>query len=287
MAMAIACSDQPPRGPRAELWIAGDVHLGATGILAIPASVGGAAGIINLEGGIGSGAASSSSARLVNDPSALPALAGAGVRVAGIANNHTRDLGATGPAETARQLARWGIAPAGDIAGAALVSAGTLKVVVTAHDLSAGVPAGLAEELAEVRLRGDALVSTFHVAGPPSYIPKPDLRAAVDTALAAGARVVAAHGTHALGPVERRGGAVVAWGLGNLAFACDCSREPEGAILRVTIPGDGEVEATIIPIDAGLAGTPPRLAADPALALDLLDAIGSSPLSRQGNRARF
>jgi poly-gamma-glutamate capsule biosynthesis protein CapA/YwtB (metallophosphatase superfamily) len=287
MAMAIACSDQPPRAARAELWITGDVHLGATGTLAIPPSVGGGPGIINLEGGIGLAAASSSSVRLVNDPSALPALAGAGVRVAGIANNHARDLGPTAPAETARKLARWGIAPVGDVAGAALVATGDMKVVVTAHDLSGGVPAGLARELANARLRGDALVSTFHVAGPPSYIPRPELRAAVDAALAAGARVVAAHGTHALGPVERRGGAVIAWGLGNLAFACDCSREQEGAILRVAIPRDGAVEATIIPIDAGLAGAPARPAADPVLALDLLDAIGSSPLSRQGSRGGF
>src|SRR5690606_36201598 len=52
-----ACSDPPrpaagadPAGAdpaRADLWIAGDVHLGATGTLAIPVSVDGAPGIIN------------------------------------------------------------------------------------------------------------------------------------------------------------------------------------------------------------------------------------------------
>jgi poly-gamma-glutamate capsule biosynthesis protein CapA/YwtB (metallophosphatase superfamily) len=133
---------------------------------------------------------------------------------------------------------------------------------------------------------GDVLVATFHVTGPPSYLPRPELRAAVDTAITAGALVVAAHGTHALGPVERRGKAVIAWGLGNLLFACDCTDEVDGAVLRVSIDGDA-ARARILPIDAGLRGAPARPGHNPELILDLLDALGSSPLRREGPAAGF
>jgi hypothetical protein len=161
-----------------------------------------------------------------------------------------------------------------------------MRVVITAHDLGGGVPAGLSSELADARALGDALLSTFHVTGPPSYLPRPELRAAVDIALAAGARVIAAHGTHALGPVERRGGAVIAWGLGNLLFACDCTDEVDGLILRVSIDRH-EVRARIIPIDAGLRGGDARNGHNPSLILDLLDALGSSPLRREASAAFF
>jgi hypothetical protein len=159
-------------------------------------------------------------------------------------------------------------------------------VVITAHDLTTGVPAGLPDELRGARAAGDVLVSTFHVTGPPSYLPRPELRDAVGAALAAGARVIAAHGTHAVGPVERRGDAVIAWGLGNLLFACDCTGEVDGAILRVSIEGDA-VRAHIVPIDAGLRGGAARPGHDPALVVDLLDALGSSPLRREASGAWF
>jgi poly-gamma-glutamate capsule biosynthesis protein CapA/YwtB (metallophosphatase superfamily) len=222
----------------------------------------------------------------VNAPAAVASLRASGVRVAGIANNHAGDRGASGLAETAEALRRTGIRPAGGPAGAAVIEVNGQRVVVTAHDLAAGVPAELSANLAAARATGDVLVATFHATGPPSYLPRPELRAAVDVAIAAGARVVATHGTHALGPVERRGGAVIAWGLGNLLFACDCTDEVDGAILRVTIDAD-VLRARIVPIDAGLRGAPARAGHDPALVFDLLEALGSSPLQREGAAASF
>jgi hypothetical protein len=189
-------------------------------------------------------------------------------------------------AVTQTALVAHGIAPAGGAAGPGVLSVGERRVVVTAHDLTDGVPAALADELHAARAQGDALVSTFHVTGPPSYLPRPELRFAVDVALDAGAVVIAAHGTHALGPVERRGRAVIAWGLGNLLFACDCTDDIDGAILRVSIDGDA-VRADIIPIDAGLQGAAARPAHDPQLIFDLFDALGSSPLLREKSFARF
>jgi poly-gamma-glutamate capsule biosynthesis protein CapA/YwtB (metallophosphatase superfamily) len=206
---------------------------------------------------------------------------------AGIANNHARDAGPDGAAATVRALTASGVRPAGGPAGAAVLTLGGLRVVVTAHDLEAGVPATLRADLRAARQRGDVLVATFHVTGPATYLPRPELLDAVAIALEAGAQVIAAHGTHELARVERRGRAVIAWGLGNLAFACTCTDEPSGAVLEVALASDGAHEASIIPIDAGLAGGAARAAADPALTFELLEALGTPRLQRLEDRARF
>jgi poly-gamma-glutamate synthesis protein (capsule biosynthesis protein) len=220
-------------------------------------------------------------------PRALSELRAAGVIAAGIANNHARDAGPGGGAATVRALAAAGVQAAGGPAGPATVMLGRLRVVVTAHDLEAGVPATLRADLAAARRRGDVLVATFHVTGPPTYLPRPELLDAVAIALEAGAAVIAAHGTHELARVERRGRAVIAWGLGNLAFACACTDEPSGAVLAVALGPDGAGEASIIPIDAGLSGGAAHAAADPALTFELLEALGATRLERLGSRARF
>jgi len=98
---------------------------------------------------------------------------------------------------------------------------------------------------------------------------------------------VAAEGTHALGKVERRGGAVIAWGLGNLAFACDCTDEVDGALLEVDLDGQGAGAAAVVPVEAGLMGRPAAAAPDAPALYELLERIGSSPLRPEGPRARF
>ena len=90
-----------------------------------------------------------------------------------------------------------------------------------------------------------------------------------------------------LGPVERRGDAVIAWGLGNLLFTCDCTGDKDGAILRVTIPEEGAIEAVIIPVDAGIGGQAARPASDPALIIELFESLGSTPLAPLGHSAAF
>lgn len=298
--------------PGARLWIGGDVFLGpgGDGVLAsIPGIVGGEPGIVNLEGPVGAsdngrpgvdrasggrdgdgggpGDTHPTAIRLIHAPRALAELRAAGVVAAGIANNHARDAGPDGAAATARALDAIGLQAAGGPAGPASFLLGRLRVVVTAHDLEAGVPATLRAELVAARRRGDVLVATFHVTGPPTYLPRPELVDAVAIALEAGAQVVAAHGTHELARVERRGRAVIAWGLGNLAFACACTDEQSGALLEVVLGPDGAGEASIIPVDAGLAGTAARAAADPALTFELLEALGATRLQRLGGRAHF
>lgn len=268
------------------LWIGGDVFLGASpeGRLgAIRELERGRAGAVNLEGPIGEPAVAEGG-RLIQLPSVLRELAGAGVRVALIANNHAGDAGPEGAARTAAAVRAAGLLPA---AGAAVIELGGRRIALTAHDLGAGVPAGLAGDLAAARSRADALVATFHVTGPPRYRPAPELVSAVEIALQAGATVVAAEGTHALAKVERRGPAVIAWGLGNLAFACDCTDEEDGLLLEVDLDGQGVREAAVVPVEAGLMGRPAALAPDAPAVYELLEKIGSSPLRPEGPRARF
>ena len=276
------------------LWIGGDVFLGTGGhgaLAGIPAIVDGAPGVVNLEGPAGAagaaGAAGVASPRLLHAPNALAELRAAGVAVAGIANNHAGDAGPGGGAATIHALAAVGVQPAGGPAGPATLVLGGLRIVITAHDLEHGVPAALRDDLAAARRRGDVLVATFHVTGPASYLPRPELVDAVAIALVAGATVIAAHGSHELARVERRGRAVIAWGLGNLAFACACTDEDSGALLDVTLTREGAAAASIIPIDASLLTGATRPAADPALTFELLDALGSTRLERRGDRAGF
>jgi poly-gamma-glutamate capsule biosynthesis protein CapA/YwtB (metallophosphatase superfamily) len=223
----------------------------------------------------------------VNAPGGLELLREAGVRVAGIANNHAMDAGAGGDRVTAEAVHKAGIEPTGRQASAAVFSVEGLRIVVAAHDLTTGVPRELAAELAAARKRGDVLVASYHVTGPESYLPRPELRKAVEIALRADARIIVAHGTHVIGPVERRGQSVIAWGLGNLAFACDCTKEREGLVLRIRARAGGTIIASVVPIEAGLLGEAAKLSSDPKGIFDLLAAIGSSKLERRGAEADF
>ena len=275
----------------AELWLGGDVNLGDGGrgqLQGISGIVQGASGIVNLEGPVTQRSQLvTPKLRLWNAPRALDELLALHVQVAGIANNHSGDAGKSGPKKSAERLKQLSILPAGGRAGVALLHVNGLVIAVTAHDLSHGVPPRLADDLAAARRGADILIATFHVSGPASYLPRPELGRAVEIAYKVGAGVIAAHGTHALGPVERREHAVIAWGLGNLAFACDCTQEKDAIILRVRVAPDGAIKADVIPIQAGLNNAPALPAKDTKGIFDLLEAIGSSKLQRQGSSASF
>jgi hypothetical protein len=271
----------------AELWFGGDVH--ASGRLralldSVPLSTG-SVGVVNLEGPVADGPAATVDANGVHLRQALRApavLRRAGVRVATLANNHALDLGEQGRSDTIRRLRAEGIETArGDPIS---VVAGGEKISVAAFDLSDGVP----PDLGRVVARGSGLrVVSFHVTQKPSYLPAEVLVRAVDTALAAGARVVVAHGSHEPARVERRGDAVVAWGLGNLVFDCECTREADGLVLTVKVSPGGALDAAVLPIRAGLDGEPARPSDDLSVMADLLASLRSSPLRRDGPWLRF
>lgn len=279
----------------AALWFGGDVHLGATargGVEGIAGILGGAAGIVNLEGPVGEGlggARIEGSRVWLTNPAEAPAwLRGQGIVAASIANNHAADAGPEGAARTAARLRDGGVVASGGVAGPARLDVGGTVVTLLSHELE---EPGLDEALAaELRAgEGTFRAVAFHVSGARSYLPSPALRSAVDGAVAAGANVIVVHGTHVLGPVERRGNVVIAWGLGNLLFDCVCTGETEALVLRVALAGpEGAASvAEVFPVTAGLGGVGVTPAADAEGIFTLLDAIGSSPLTRLGEGAGF
>ncbi|HEY6251014.1 MAG TPA: CapA family protein [Candidatus Angelobacter sp.] len=283
-----ACHHPPEKS--AELWLGGDVNLGDGGrgqLQSIAGMVPGTPGIVNLEGPVSEKPADKAHLHLWNSPASLAELSALNVRVAGIANNHAGDAGEAGPEQTIKTLRDHGIAPAGGTAGAALFEVNGIQIVIAAHDLTQGVPANLEADLAAARRHSQVLIATFHVTGPASFLPRPELRQAVEIAYHAGANVIVSHGTHALGPVERRPHAVIAWGLGNMAFACDCTQEEDAMILRVAVGNDKVVSAEVLPLQAGLNTRPAQPSPEAEAIFNLLEAIGSSPLQRKEASAFF
>lgn len=270
--LAACTSPAPPE--KAELWIGGDVHLGLSApsgrIDAIAALFPGAIGVVNLEGPVGT---ASAAAKLVNGAASLEELARARVKVAGIANNHRLDFGLEGVATTRAALGARGIAAASEEPVFLELAGG--RVAITAHDLPSSAPI--------VAPLADLWIATFHVTGPALYLPPAELKAAVNEVLSKGAAAVVAHGTHVLGPIERRGDRVIAWGLGNLLFNCDCTREREGLVLHLVLEDRRVSSAAVVAIQAGLDGEAARVSRE----FELLRAIGSSSFVVEGDFARF
>lgn len=266
------------------LWIAGDAHFGARSGLARLDAIGalfpGAIGIVNLEGPVGT----ATGAKLLASVS-IDELSRAGVRVAGVANNHRRDLGDEGERATLSALRASGVLAA-DRAPAIVVIGGA-RVAITAHDLTNGVPSDLAADLRAARAQADFLIATFHVAGPALYLPSSELKKAAEISLENDAALIVAHGSHTVAPIERRGDRVIAWGLGNVVFDCDCTTERDALVLHVEIVDRKITRVEAVPIEAGLEGSPAQVSSDPAAMFSLLRALGSSTFSARGDRASF
>ena len=145
----------------------------------------------------------------------------------------------------------------------------------------------ISAQVARSRRECDWTVVTFHTAGPALYRPSDRLRMAVDIALSAGASIVVAHGTHTVAPVERRNNAVVAWGLGNLLFNCDCSLETEGIVLRVELRSGQPITAAVIPIQAGIHGQSAQVGGPEGASFALFAAMGGAPLAVDGGLGSF
>lgn len=269
-----ACSRQALPSRPTVLWFGGDVHFGVRAVNALVDLDLDGPLVVNLEGPIGTESRASTKDALFNPPDAAVLLRRAKVVAAGVDNNHSFDDGEMGAQRTRLELERAGVRALGS------ATLGGVKVVQI--DLSRGVPEGL-----ETRLRQErADIVLFHVLAPPLYLPEPELRTAVEMALRAGASAVLAHGSHSLAPVERRGNQVVAWGLGNLAFDCDCTAEDEGLLVRLEFDGHQLTTASVALVRAGLSGRRAALH-DDALSWQLLESLGSTHLTRRGSLADF
>lgn len=266
--LAMGCAARPARSSNAQIWIAGDVQMTrdcARRVAALDALPG--TGVVNLEGPIGPPGPLSAD-ELYNAAAVVPALVRVGVGVFGLANNHRDDRGSAGVTATGAAIEAAGALVA-DRGRPARWRAGNLQV-----QLTAGEPSDLAQMQVDLRRPADLHIASLHVVAPPSYLPAPTTRATVEALLASGADVVAVHGSHAIGAVERRGQQIIAWGLGNLAFDCRCTQEDEGLILALRI-AQGRVHARVVPIRAGLMGAAVKPHPDGAGILALLRGLGS------------
>lgn len=275
------------------LWLGGDVFLtyATPERLAPLADRFAGPGFVNLEGPVGApgerGTVARTDGRVVlrHGEDALAALRASGVRALGLANNHRDDGGPEGRSRTRAAVEAHGLVPV-DERGAVIRLADGRRVALTAHLVTDAVPTELAEALRTAASGADALVVTLHGTHD-GEAPTTALMDAVDMAIAAGARAVAVHGAHALGRVERRRGAVVALGLGNLLFDCDCTDGTDGLLLNLELFPDGTTGAGIVPVRAGLFGEPARPSPDADRVFDRLEALGSAPLVRGDGEAVF
>jgi len=273
-----------PSAPRAaKLWFLGDVHGGARldalfeARSSLATQLASETGFVNLEGIVVEGAGPSSEQRLVNDRAVLSTLARAGVRLASIANNHARDDGPEGIARTAALVTGAGITAIGASSEPTVRVIDGVRIAWIAWDLSHGVPSNAAASLARAAELAPARVLSLHVSAPPLYTPPPAaLREAVRLAVEREVSVVVAHGTHTIAPITRERRTLIAWGLGNAVFHCDCSRETEGLLLRVELAQDGATRAQVAPLEAGLDGRALVFGGAEGASFPLLRALGVS-----------
>ena len=281
----------PKRAPL-KLWLGGDVHIG-TELTRLTEGVAleGAMGIVNLEGPIAPGLSAeinSAGVRLRNAVGTPGILRAAGVGVVGLANNHRLDDGIAGLESTRRALQSAGISPVGG--STRIIEHASWKLALVARELGNTSDRKIAESVRVVVNSSDVVIVSMHVTGPPSYLPSEPLVAVVDSVVSAGGDIVVVHGSHAVAKVERRADALIVWGLGNLVFSCDCTREQDALLLLLSVTktaGTLRIGAELLPLQAGLNGQPARPAADPHVLMGLLKSLGSSTLTPSGAAFSF
>ncbi len=275
------------------LWLAGDTHFGDSHSPLFsqhPESLNGAIGIVNLEGPVRAAATDVSEQHLRTSAHALQTLIAAGVQVVSIANNHRLDDGVEGYTETQRLIRSAGLRVAGVDPAPTVLHTPNGTVGILALDLSSQDPIDpntITAQVARSKRECDWTVVAFHTSGAALYRPSERLRLAAESALTAGASIVVAHGTHTVAPVERRNNAVIAWGLGNLLFNCDCSLETEGIVLRVELRAGQPIGAAVIPIQAGIHGQSAQVAGPEGANFALFAAMGGAPLVVDGGLGSF
>jgi poly-gamma-glutamate capsule biosynthesis protein CapA/YwtB (metallophosphatase superfamily) len=170
-------------------------------------------------------------------PWTAEALAGAGVRLVTLANNHLMDCGREGVTETLEVLSHAGVRVIG--AGADCVAAhapavleapgGTVGVLGYYWNrrcaATARLPGGamdddasLERDITALRQRVDLLVVTSHWGVPYERVPAEAERSRARRAIDLGADAVIAHHPHVVQPLEIHRGRPIFFSVGNLAF---------------------------------------------------------------------
>lgn len=218
------------------------------------------------------------------EPDSAQGLVWAGIDVVSLANNHTLDYGSEGLLATLEALRSVGVAYTGAGAdGAAahnpvVLTAKGLRVAFLAYvnvpddsvsgfstrrvaagpatqGVAWGTAAAIRSDVARAREMADIVVVSLHSGYEyqegPNQVQAELARAAVE----AGAQLVLGHHPHVLQGLERRGGALIAYSLGNFIFDLDATDYAQpglpstlSAILRVTLSREGVVDYQVVPV---------------------------------------
>jgi poly-gamma-glutamate synthesis protein (capsule biosynthesis protein) len=201
-------------------------------------------------------------------PTSFAGVARAGVDAVSVANNHSLDYGVEAFLDTLARARRAGLEPVGggrDLAASrrhVVFEHGGLRVALLAYsdvrplgfDAAPGKPGAVRadvgwihEDVARARRRSDLVVVYFHWGTELARLPDSRQRTFADAAIGAGATVVLGAHPHVLQPLERRGGRIIAWSLGNLVFGAASPGTTETGILLVRLGADGVHGAELVP----------------------------------------
>lgn len=207
--------------------------------------------------------------RFKADGRAAGALQRAGFGILTLANNHVMDFGAEGLRSTLLGLDEQGIRHTGagtDLAAArrpALVAVNGVRLAFLAYSLTfpaefyagrwrpgtaPGLPRYIAEDIARARNEAEHVVVSFHWGAEGETRPKPYQVRIARHAIDCGADLVLGHHPHVLQGIERYGGGVIFYSLGNFAFGSMSGTAGESVMARVVLDR-GVAEVELVPLN--------------------------------------
>lgn len=180
----------------------------------------------------------------------------AGFDVLSLNNNHAGDCDSPGFFETAFTLQSRDIIPLTE--EPVMITSKGHKIGFVAYtdfgrDACAGMSIFTMARLKQDLLRIDApiRVVSIHWGVEGTAIPSKRQREIAKLIAAQGVDLIIGHGPHVLQPVERIGGCIVAYSMGDFVFDINKAPRSEGAVLDILIEGPGISAFRLIPVTTG------------------------------------
>ncbi len=192
------------------------------------------------------------------DPRAVDGLIRAGIDVVSVANNHSRDFGKAGLAQSVRRLRQAGVAVAG-YDGPALLQRRGQRFAVLGYDAVVGPfsPQRMVQQIAAADKTAKALVVLLHWGREQRSEPNALQQRLADQAVGAGAELVVGAHPHVRQPLRRLGDGWVAFSLGNFVFdQLQSAATRQGAVATCTFCQGRPVGCQLAPVWLSPPGVP-------------------------------